>query len=716
MKKRKDSRPIYFLAREQEDGKFCIFNLDVFGVGGYVKTAALSQDQVNARTSFITKKWCLQCCDRHEMMRDETGNVPPMHAQHHDKDTNDERPKVGYGCEMRMGDGGPAYEEQVVNGTSVLIARAGDANRIHVNPRGIEPDAFEAIANERLPFRSVEILDPNVPDIGSIALMFSKPPFFALRPLVVILDKSRKEPAFKFQPAPLMASAQFASTSKRTFVSFTEIPVMKNKLLLVAKSLRQFCADEKELTTRMRLTFAADSMPPSDDDIKGASKEAMAAEVDEEEETEEQKKAKAVKLAAEQKGQGQTQSSDAQPSATEQKGQGQSQSSSKQETGKEEKGQGQTQSSAVKLAAEAPNPDPVHEKKETPAEEKKEHATGVEAKPGEGSPPANPGAQAAAPAPVAAPPAPPAAPVPPVAPMGQPATTQQAGNAIGEMMKQALEQVLEQAMAPLVNEVRGLLAGTPQGAPPVDQIAPVVSMAASRWAVNFSTHYSAALETVGKKRAEEVVKQAIAPVQMAAQPAALPQAPVQFTAQQLEELEQRFSAKFGAQLEEARQTIDAMKKRDAQQQRTAKFAAMVQEQVDLTGGMLRLDPVKLAAEAAEMPVVTDKVAGADGKVSDVTIDHGERYIRNVLENAGISAPPPAASFSAGSRNAEVPDELTPYKSNTKAFAAAQMAARDWDDNPKTQRMVRDKKKYISGEVYAATGFNADAGNNGKGRY
>lgn len=702
----RDSRPILFIARQQEDGKYAVLNVDVFGVGGYVPTAALSAEHVAARTNFITRKWCAEAAERHAKFRAETGNVPPGHWQHHNDKNNDERPKVGYGCELRLGSGlinGNDHKDVLVNGEKMLIAGDYNPNKLYMNFRGIEPDAFEAIRNERLPFRSVEILDPSVPDIGSIAFMYSRPPFFGLRPLVVVLDTSRKEPAFKFQPAPMAASAQFSSTGKARFYTFMENSEMKTELLALAKTLKPFSANAHDLSVRMRLAFAADASPPDEDEMKEAAKKVFATE---------------------EKGQGTSVSSDAQPSGSEEKGQGTTVSSDKEETGKEEKAQGTTVSTKKKLSAEEeaaekakkdkeanagspqvkmeaggfPPKKDEEKKDEKPAEEGKEAK--AKEKPAAAPPaPAAPAAAAPAPTPPVAPSAAgapaPAGPVPvPGAMGGQPSPgAQQAGMGVSTM----IQGILEQAFAPLVQEVRGLLAGTPQGAPPVNQLAPIVSMAAMRFAADFPAKFTALLTSAMTKEPAKFA------ATMDAKPADA-------------ELPAQFKAELAAAQAQAKEAIEKLSKFDAKfaalesekkfEARKAQFKAQLEEEVKKSGNTLRIDVDAVAQAAAEMPVQTKKFMGREGKLEDREVDLGVTHVNQVLEQAGLTAPPPpAAGYSVNGKQVNVDDCLAPYAGNPKAFSAAQVAAKDWDDNKAIQRMSK-KESYIASEVRFATGFAA----------
>lgn len=691
-------KPIVFIAREQEDGKYCIFNVDVFGVGGSVPTAALSQAHVDARTNFITKKWCADAVARHQQFRAETGNVPPGHWQHHNDKNNDERPKVGYGCELRLGSGlkdGKDYTEQVINGEQTLAAGALNPDKLYMNFRGIEPEAFEAIRNERLPFRSVEILDPSVPDIGSVAFMYSRPPFFGLRPLVVVLDKSRKEPAFKFQPAPLATSAQFSSTGKsRSFFTFMENREMRTQLLALAKSLKHFSTNERELTVRLRLAFAADSAPPEDDEMKDAAKKAFATEETGEPEVDKDgkpvAKAAAAKLSAEE---------EAAAAAAKAK--------------KEEKDAGQP---AVKMEAGGFPPKKDEKDKEEKTEapkgdagaEPKEEAAEATAKTASATPPvapqpaaAVPPAPTAQPAAAGAPAQAGAMPVPGTGVAGQPSPgAQQAGQGVSTM----IQGILEQAFAPLVQEVRGLLASTPQGAPPVNQLAPMVSMLALKWAAAMPEKFAAAYAEALKEPAKFAAAPTAAPV-AETKPAELPaQFKAELSAAQAAAAEaaaklQQFDAKFAA--------LDAEKKFNA---RVASFRSRLEEEVRRSGNSLRIDVEAVATAAAEMPVQSKKFMSASGKVEDREVDLGETHLRQVLEQAGLTAPPPPASFTGHGR-ADMDDALAPYATNSKAFSAAQVAAKDWDDNKSIQRMTK-KEAYIATEVRFATGF-AAASSNGR---
>jgi hypothetical protein len=310
--------------------------------------------------------------------------------------------------------------------------------------------------------------------------------------------------------------------------------------------------------------------------------------------------------------------------------------------------------------------------------------------PAQASAPAQP-APAAQPAAPAAPAA--LAPAPGAGVAGQPSPgAQQAGQGVSVM----IQGILEQAFAPLVQEVRGLLAGTPQGAPPVNQLAPVVSMAAMRFAADFPAKFTALLTAaVTKEPAKFAATMDAKPVNS--------------------ELPAQFKAELAAAQAQAKEAMDKLQKFDAKfaeldnekkfAARVERFRAVLQEEVTKSGNTLRLDVEGIAKAAAEMPVKTQKFMGKGGKLEDVEHDLGDVHVRQVLEQAGLSAPPPpAASYGAGGvRQGMVDDLLEPYAKNPKAFQAAQIAAKDWDDNKTIQRMSK-KHAYIASEVLFATNF------------
>lgn len=114
------------------------------------------------------ESWLQDAVNNHRNMA-AGGYLPPAHFGHHSNSQQQEPPRIGElaNMEMRTVDGVPTLFADIVN---------------------IPPDMFGLIRQRRVPYRSVEIGNPKVPAITSVALMGSTVPFHKFRLLHVDLE------------------------------------------------------------------------------------------------------------------------------------------------------------------------------------------------------------------------------------------------------------------------------------------------------------------------------------------------------------------------------------------------------------------------------------------------------------------------------------------------------------------------------------------------
>lgn len=708
MAKKLNNQPVLFLARKEGNGKYTIYDVDVFGMGAKVPTTAIRQEIVEQRTQMVTSSWMDQAVDRAEKMRAETGYVPPCHIWHNEEGSNDNREKVGFPCELRRGDGkGLTYKvTDPATGQEVWIARAGDPNRLYVNLRGVEADVFEnLIAKDKLPYRSVEITDTEVPDISSLALMFSTPPFFALRPLSIHLDTSKQAETFRFQPAAL-AGAQFKAPSARSFYTTKGEPSML-KFTALAKMMRaQGLADTpKEAHAKLRLMFAADEKPPEDGELKKAADEAFAADDAADPEDKEKMQVLPTEIETEAGGKKPTPPEEIEKKKGE-KGKPtppEEISSAKEGGASKDLNEGGAMLNASKTPAKFagdPPPKPEEKKTDVPEGDGDEAINEKAAAEGEKKPEA--GAQPpAAPATPPAPSAPPAVSAPPAAEVVQANNPGLGGGVNGgiaggevpgatvsllTIIHESVEETLQQALAPLVQEVRGMLSNqTAQGAPGgVDLMAPMVAMRASfGFGSRFSAIFNAKLSKVN-----------MAP---AAQGAPLAAKPAQTDSDGQ-------SAQFNA-LQSRLSELEAERTRE---KRVAMFRNQINEAIAEANGMIRLDVELVANTAADMPVRKAKFLAQDGSgaLSERQVDMGHEHIKQVLSQAGAMVPPPPIGFAAGDNGLQengkqvMDPDVSDYAGHTRALQTAQIAAKTWDDDKRLQKFTA-RRTFITSEVYSA---------------
>lgn len=670
-----NTSPIYFLARKQADGNYCVFNVDVFGVGA--PTAALDQDQVEQRTGNINRAWLQAAVTRHVKLRAENGYVPPVHVWHNDDSTNTNRDKVGFATELRLGDGGApvakfSYPEK--DGVrEVLIARANDPNRLYTTIRDIEPKVFQMILDRKLPYRSVEILDINVPDISSLALMFSTPPFFALRPLCVYLDESKIEPAFHFQPA--MAATHFAAP-KGALVTFK--PETKMSLLDTVRKLRASgkCPTENSLKFAIKLVYESKDEEIDQDQIQAAlaaadlldnyGKEAESMDAVEAPSTQTpadavdpvtgpSTQAEEVKLTADEDADDVDSSEKFGSWGVEQGSDGWYLT----EAGVQRKGPYGTDAEAkgaldemkqMKAAAEPEvGETPAHEATETPAEEAAEHMEAEDEAPAAEVPPATEATDEVIESQPTV--APPEAAAPAEAETSEAVTPPAEVKMESEDTNSAdkIAAMIQQVLAPLVADMREMLGVKDAETAPdeIDEEAPIAQLRAGKT----------------KSKMEARVKE----------------------------------------LEEKLQRED----------RINKFKAKITRAINESQGQLRIDVDAVAEFAADLPVKEVSTVGDRGQIIKEKLDMGDKHVDQLLFQAGADLPPPPISKRDDLRLMDA--DLEPYVSNAEALRAAQLAAHEWDTDPMLQKTVKSRAKYVASEVFVKTRFNADASGNGRAR-
>lgn len=739
----KTDRPIFFLARRQADGKFCIFNVDIFGVGA--PTAALSPEHIEARTGNIDRAWLSAAAGRHTKLRADNGYVPPVHIYHNEDGTNDNRDKVGFMAEMRGGDGGMSVKEVDVpvkdaNGKitaqATLIAQANNPDYLYCNIRDIEPEVFEKIRQKKLPYRSVEILDINVPDISSLALMFSTPPFFPLRPLNVILDEATVEPAFNFQPA---MAAHFSAKRGRFYTTKSEDRSMLNVFAVVRKvKATKLCSTDAAVKRAVKLVFAAEGTALKDEDLEDAmvaaavvdepntaadmkaedpakKDEVKAAATDPEEKKDEVKASadddaddkKDVKAAADD---AEEEKKDVKAAATdtEEKEQfgGWQPVEGKDgwyltEDGVERKGPFPDQDSAMeslnemkKMAATPDTEEKTAEKTALKAPAKKAPAIKLL---GDDNKPKKPEIKK---------------PTSGIKLLGDAQPPEEVKAAADDTMsdEEAIAMAAEKAGDKPADNPDEVKAAAPDAKAP-DATVKMDGVEEAEAEIPVASKQMIDLMV---KTAARVMEQALAPI-IADMRGMLSKQDQYSAPNAIPESSPIAKMSANGRKDNLSLRVEELEQRLAHEARINKFTSKLRKAVEESGGNLRMDIDGIARFAAELPVKEQKVMGRDKKVTTEQVDMGERHIDALLMQAGMDMPPPPVSYGAHSDGPRFMDpEIEPYLSNTEALRVAQLAAQQWDQDEQLQKHVK-RGKYIASEVFSATRFNADATHAGNGR-
>ena len=211
--------PVFYLARHQTDGRFTVFNVDIFGWGPNQPIAPLSQERREEKLKPFTEEWIRQAVSNYEKLRAENGHAAPAHFDHNEDSQETSRDLIGFVTDLKIGDGrGDVITQTILTPDGfkpAKLMRAGRADRVYATLRNIPKDTFEKL--KEWPYRSVEVLDPAVPMFSSLAFLRSIPPFFCFRPLVTIVDESETAPDFHFEQSGL-ESVRFAAKKQYFYV------------------------------------------------------------------------------------------------------------------------------------------------------------------------------------------------------------------------------------------------------------------------------------------------------------------------------------------------------------------------------------------------------------------------------------------------------------------------------------------------------------------
>lgn len=165
----------YRWKREVVKGKvtYSVYDMEMFAIGDKAPIAAVHPAVKKMRSVLLTKKFAAEAMARTNSKID-GGYLPPAHIDHNEKVSGKSKRKVGFFVNLSFGTGTKHRPNRKV---------------VYCDLVGIKPRAFKAIAEDDLPYRSVEILSKDNPDFSSLALMFSTPPYLQFKNLTVKLGK-----------------------------------------------------------------------------------------------------------------------------------------------------------------------------------------------------------------------------------------------------------------------------------------------------------------------------------------------------------------------------------------------------------------------------------------------------------------------------------------------------------------------------------------------
>ena len=162
-----------FTGEKNKDGTFNIRNVPIF-----------ADHKVPGTKQHVGSKWLNAAVKKNQQRFAEDGFKAPLHIQHHGKGSKPE--PAGF---------------FMPTGVKAARFEGKDRDVIFADLLEIPKDKFEQIRKGLLPFRSVEILDLDSPEISSLALLDTEVPFFRFKPLKVNTVKKANRLVASAQPA-----------------------------------------------------------------------------------------------------------------------------------------------------------------------------------------------------------------------------------------------------------------------------------------------------------------------------------------------------------------------------------------------------------------------------------------------------------------------------------------------------------------------------------
>lgn len=149
-------------ATQLADGTFEIRDLDIF-------ETCVREHPITGRRDVFDTQWLRQAVEA-ARERESRGYFAPVHLGHHG-DTDDEPTFAGFLHNLAVVSAADATD-------AAESASEADSATLRATITSIPAEVFARIRDRRIPYRSVEILDPAVPEISSLALLEATVPYF----------------------------------------------------------------------------------------------------------------------------------------------------------------------------------------------------------------------------------------------------------------------------------------------------------------------------------------------------------------------------------------------------------------------------------------------------------------------------------------------------------------------------------------------------------
>jgi len=159
---------VEYRSEKQSNGMYAIFDVPIFSE---------TKDMRRGRKISYDAAWIQAAAKEHRRQEEKDRNAPSLHYGHNEQGVG-EKNKIGEVVNFRSGK---------LNGKETIFVDIID----------LDPEIYQKVQKGRLPHISVEIPEPSIPRIGSVAFLSSRAPYFTL-PNILVEEKPEAEYAACF--------------------------------------------------------------------------------------------------------------------------------------------------------------------------------------------------------------------------------------------------------------------------------------------------------------------------------------------------------------------------------------------------------------------------------------------------------------------------------------------------------------------------------------
>lgn len=201
-----------YTAIQETDGTWTVKDVPIFAE----LPAGMRENEAKVST-----KWMEACLKRHSLLESE-GHLPPLHENHHD--LGRETPRLGFFRPTHI---------------ARLRQEGAEVPALFADLVGLSDASLEKIKNRELPYRSVEIVEWERPELASLALLADESPFFKME----MLSIGDEVAATNINPSPdevLVAVAEGSGEGAALLFSFKGLTKQGRRMRLRDKLKAKF--------------------------------------------------------------------------------------------------------------------------------------------------------------------------------------------------------------------------------------------------------------------------------------------------------------------------------------------------------------------------------------------------------------------------------------------------------------------------------------------